>query len=93
MSALLEKLFGQKKFSKIFTNDELYDAGLCPNCWGQQEYDNQFRDLLKDKQVDVNNHNSRHAFIQEFVVKNVEGIHLKRGEHSVICARCNTVFE
>lgn len=27
--------------------------GLCPNCWGRQEYDDQIRELARDKQVDV----------------------------------------
>ena len=93
MSSLLEKLFGQKRFSAFFTNDDLYEAGLCPNCWGEQEYDNQFRDLVKDKQIDINNKNSRHAFIQDFVVNQVDGIHLKKGDQSVVCERCNTVFQ
>ena len=53
--------------------------GLCPNCWGEQEYDNMVRELYKDKQIDVNNHGENHAFIQDFVVTHLNGITLKKG--------------
>ena len=61
---------------------------MCPNCWGKQEYDNQIRELYKDKQVDVNNHRANHAFIKDFVVSRVEGIHLKRGNNGYECPNC-----
>jgi len=63
--------------------------GLCPNCWGEQEYDNTIRDLYKDKQIDVNNHTKHHAFVQDFVVNHVSGIKLKKGNNGVICPTCH----
>jgi len=62
--------------------------GLCPNCWGEQEYDNVIRELYKDKQIDVNNHKANHAFIQDFVVTHLKGIHLKKGNNSFECPTC-----
>jgi len=61
---------------------------FCPNCWGEQEYDDVIRDLYKDKQVDVNNHQANYAFIQDFVVNKVDGIHLKKGNNSLECPTC-----
>lgn len=62
--------------------------GLCSLCWGYQQYDGKIRDLIKDKQIDVNNHKDRYLLIQQFVKENLEGIKLKEGEiHS--CAVCN----
>lgn len=66
--------------------------GYCPNCWGTQEYDNEIRELYKDKQIDVNNHESNYAFIQDFVVKHIDGIKLKRGNNSLECPTCHTNF-
>ena len=40
-------------FSKIFSKDDLVNAGVCPNCWGQQEYDGVVRKMIQEKQVDV----------------------------------------
>jgi len=85
---LFNKLFGNKKNSELFTDDELTNAGVCPNCWGSQEYDNVVRELTVDKQIDINNHSSKHAFIQDFVVNQVEGIHLKKGDSGLTCTKC-----
>ena len=62
--------------------------GLCPNCWGEQEYDNMIRELYVDKQIDVNNHMANHAFIQDFVVTHLNGIKLKKGNNSFECPTC-----
>jgi hypothetical protein len=62
--------------------------GICPSCWGYQEYDNKFRELYRDKQIDVNNHKEHYMFIQDFVITNIEGIHLKEGEIKYFCPTC-----
>lgn len=67
--------------------------GYCPNCWGKQEYDNQIRELYEDKQIDVNNHEANYAFIQNFVVTHLDGIHLKKGDNGLVCPTCHTKFE
>jgi hypothetical protein len=63
--------------------------GYCPNCWGTQEYDNTIRELYKDKQIDVNNHEAQHAFIQHFVVERIKGIQLKKGNTGLECPTCH----
>ena len=84
-------IFG-KKNSEIFSDDEIKDAGACPNCWGLQEYDNLARDIIRDKQVDVNNHSSKHAFIKDFVVNHVEGIKLVNDTQGIVCNNCKTRY-
>lgn len=54
--------------------------GLCPVCWGHQEYDSKIRTLYKDKQVDVNNHADSYMLIQGFLKENISGITLREGE-------------
>ena len=66
--------------------------GLCPNCWGSQEYDGQIRELYKDKQIDVNNHEANYAFIQDFVVTHINGIRLKKGANSLECPTCKVKY-
>lgn len=79
-------------FSSLFSKNELVEAGACPNCWGEQEYDGLARDLIKDKQVDVNNSGARHAFIQDFVVNHVNGIHLHKEDNGYQCPKCQKAF-
>ena len=42
--------------------------GICPNCWGKQEYDSVIRELYEDNQIDVNNGKANLNFIQNVVV-------------------------
>jgi len=67
--------------------------GMCPNCWGEQEYDNIIREMFRDKQIDVNNHDKKHAFIQEFVVNRLNGIHLIKGDNGLQCPTCKIRFK
>ncbi len=66
--------------------------GLCPNCWGKQEYDNVIRELYDDKQIDVNNHKAHYAFVQDFIVNRVNGIRLIKGNDSSECPTCRTKY-
>jgi hypothetical protein len=89
---MIENLINYFKKSTQETKGET-PKGLCPNCWGEQEYDKQIRDLYVDKQIDINNHEENHAFIQEFVVNRISGIQLKKGNNSFHCPRCKRVFK
>ncbi len=63
--------------------------GICPNCWGTQEYSGKFIQKAKDKQIDINNHNSTatKAFIEEFVAKHIDGIKLKNDGTCPSCSQ------
>ncbi|GAB5527725.1 MAG: hypothetical protein Roseis2KO_55970 [Roseivirga sp.] len=67
--------------------------GVCPNCWGQQEYGGKAIDLMEDKQIDVNNSNTRHAFIKDFVVNHVSGIQLKKHSQGYVCPTCQVAYD
>ncbi|WP_394750836.1 hypothetical protein [Spongiimicrobium salis] len=89
MTAFFKKLFGSKKedeFSKV-------PAGVCPNCWGDQEYGNIIREKYKDIQIEVNNRTRKHAFIQDFIVTHLNGITLKSSLHGLECPTCKIVHE
>ena len=88
---MIETLINFFKKPKQETKNEVPD-GLCPNCWGTQEYDDQIREMYVDKQIDVNNHEANHAFIQAFVVKNLDGIHLKKSIKGFECPTCHTKY-
>ena len=53
--------------------------GTCPVCWGHQNYDGKIRDLLEDRQIDVNNHKDSYMVIQDFMKQNIDGLQLKEG--------------
>ena len=62
--------------------------GYCPNCWGDQEYDNLVRVKYQDAQISVNNHVANYAFIQDFIVTHMSGIKLKSSTKGNECPTC-----
>lgn len=58
---------------------EISPEGTCPICWGHQRYDGKIKELLKDRQVDINNHKDSYMLIQGFMKDNIEGVKLKEG--------------
>ena len=62
--------------------------GTCPVCWGTQQYDGKIRTLLKDRQIDINNHKDSYMVIQDFMKHNIDGIKLKEGTVSD-CPSCS----
>ncbi len=72
--------------------EEPSPEGTCALCWGKQEYDGKIRDLIKDKQIDINNHKDSYMIIQDFMKHNIDGVKL---EESVIrdCPNCSTEQE
>jgi hypothetical protein len=85
-------------FKKIFKSkiqDEFTEApeGVCPNCWGDQEYGNVVREKFKDTQIDVNNGEAKYAFIQDFVVTHMKGIKLKSTVHGSECSSCKITYK
>lgn len=85
----LEEFFKQPEKDTRNTPPE----GYCPNCWGKEEYDNQIRKLYEDEQIDVNNHEANYAFIQNFVVTYLNGIHLKKDNNEFECPTCHTKYK
>lgn len=84
-------------FSNLFKTkkENVFDTvpvGVCPNCWGDQEYGNVIRKKYKDNQIGVNNKESKHAFIQDFVVTYLNGIRLKSAVHGTECPTCKVVY-
>ena len=75
--------------------DEFDEApkGVCPNCWGDQEYGNVIRKKYKDIQIEVNNRSSKHAFIQDFVVTHLKGIQLKSKIDGQECTTCHVTYK
>lgn len=63
--------------------------GLCSLCWGHQKYDHQIREIYKDKQIDVENHQAKYTLIEDFIVNYLDGATLKKKEeHIYACPTC-----
>jgi len=88
---MIEKLIAFFKKTAQETNNETPE-GVCPNCWGNQEYDSVIRELYQDHQIDVNNGQANHNFTQNVLVNKIEGIKLKKGNNGLVCPTCQVNY-
>jgi len=75
---IIDNIIGYLKGDKK-ADDKTSPEGTCPVCWGYQQYDGKIRNLLKDKQIDVNNHKGSYMIIQDFMKQRIDGLKLKEG--------------
>lgn len=82
-------------FIKGGAKKESVPEGVCPNCWGRQEYNGKFYEAIQHEQIDLNNVDDKRGWIQGFVAQNLEGIqlydHPESGE--MVCSNCNTHYK
>ena len=92
---LFSRIFGKKKNQVDLTAAELVEAGACPNCWGYQEYDNQFKAYNNDSTKSNINNDKQHqkAFVQQFVETYVTGIRLQAEGEQLACPTCKTKYK
>ncbi len=63
--------------------------GVCPVCWGYQEYDRKIRTILEDEALDVIHRKKKYVYIRKFLKEHIDGIRLKKPEIH-ICPKCGT---
>lgn len=64
---------------------KLQPSSSCPNCWGFYEYAGKIRVDLYEEELDVQHHSVFRSFIRKWVIKYIEGIHLKRDRDNLVC--------
>ncbi len=92
---LFKKLFGKKDGSSNVNEQDIVDAGACPNCWGRQEYEGKFIDFVNDQTKSNINHDKEHqkAFVAQFVETHVTGIRLKNDGNKMTCPKCKGKYQ
>lgn len=81
----------KKYFKNKSENKETVNApeGICPNCWGKQEWDGNFYELMKARNITPQS-DTYNNFINE-VVTQLDKITLK--EDTYTCTTCNLSYE
>ena len=80
--------FRENKDIEKSEDQDISPEGTCPVCWGYQQYDGKIREVLKDRQIDINNHKDSYMLIQDFMKHNIDGVRLKKGIVTE-CPHCN----
>lgn len=91
----ISELFGKKKISIFVSNEEIIEAGACPNCWGRNEYDRHYKEYVYDQKKSNINHDrqGKKAFIQQFVEDHITGIRLKKNGNQLSCPTCKNKYK
>jgi len=84
MSSLIDNI--KEYFSNKDKKDDVAPKGMCPTCWGFDEWDNQYYEVIKDKHLLPNN-DQYESFISKIVDKHVATTH--KHENKYICTTCN----
>ena len=64
--------------------------GICPNCWGKQEWEGEFYKLNKGNKL-IGNDKTYSSFIDKVVENNVAAITIKKDTYE--CETCNVNFK
>ncbi|MDG2451074.1 MAG: hypothetical protein P8M34_15610 [Saprospiraceae bacterium] len=70
-------------------------AGICPNCWGREEYGGHFYKRLKQENLNSHSQDSNVGWINAYANKNLKGIALRRegnGE-TLVCESCKVSYQ
>lgn len=68
--------------------------GLCPNCWGREEYGGHFYERVKQENLNIRSKESNVGWINAYANKHIAGIALQRtgnGEE-LVCAKCKISY-
>lgn len=86
---LLESL--KSYFDKKTNNEPTGKSpeGICPNCWGKQEWDGHFYDFMKGSKNEKRDE-TYNNFINKIVESNIEGITINKDSYT--CATCKVDF-
>ncbi len=76
------------------TEESSAPEGLCPNCWGREEYGGQFYERVKQENLDINSKESNVGWVSAYANKHLMGIALQRGNDGkeLVCQKCKTSF-
>ena len=65
-------------------------VGICPNCWGKEEWDGEFYKLKKGNKL-VGNDQTYNNFIKKVVESNVTGIVINKDNYE--CETCKISYK
>ncbi len=78
-------------FDKKINNEVVGEApeGVCPNCWGKQEWEGEFYSFIKGAKNEKRDE-TYNNFINKIVESNIDGIAIK--QDTFVCETCNVKY-
>ena len=88
VKSLVEYLKSDRRSEKQQTPE-----GLCPNCWGRQEYGGNFYDAVQNHGLDVNTKDPQVGWVKEYAEKHLKGIMLRGDDETAACQACKINYK
>ena len=88
---IVSSLIGFLKTDKK-RDDQNAPEGLCPNCWGRQEYGGNFYEAVKNHGLDVNSKYPEIGWIKDYAETHLKGIALHRDGDKFTCESCKISY-
>ena len=81
-------------FLKVRKKSDKQEApeGLCPNCWGRQEYGGNFYEAVKNHGLDINSKYPEVGWIKDYAETHLKGIRLQQKDDSIGCPTCKISY-
>ena len=67
--------------------------GICPNCWGRNEYGGAFYDAIRNEGIDVNDLEAHVGWVQSYADKHLGKITLVSDDENQVCTSCKLVYK
>ena len=77
----------------ISKNEKGVPKGICPNCWGRQEYGGKFFIAMHEEGINSTNAEYKKGWIRAYVDKNLSGIELKVEDDESVCKNCSVSYK
>ncbi len=81
-----------RKKEKGETKENEAPEGICPNCWGKQEYGGKFYEAVRNYDVDINSHNPKKGWVEQYAEKSLLNIELKQEGEGYVCKTCKLTY-
>lgn len=66
--------------------------GMCPNCWGRNEYAGSFYEAVKSEGIDVNEIDNHVGWVQDYANKHLNDIALEAKDDHHVCHSCKIQY-
>ncbi len=73
--------------------DQNTPEGLCPNCWGMQEYGGNFYKALKNEGINIDHPDERKGWIVDYAEKHLGDIVLTEEKEGIVCQKCKISYQ
>ncbi len=67
--------------------------GVCPNCWGRNEYGGAFYNAIKNEGIDINSIAAHVGWVQDYADKHLNDIAIVSDGENSVCNKCKVKYK